>query len=134
MQNFLKNTNQTVTYNFALEKLFSTISDSLIVLKSDAEISRHNVGSLTSIIENKDEDDEDTSEESFEDYHDELDTNHNNSSNPEETEFSIMADDCGPVPCDYLFADTSLSDQSVGIKLKLNSARPNISFQVELCW
>ena len=121
MQKFLKNTNQTVTYNFAFEKLFSTISDSLVVLKSDAEINRQNVGSLTVNMGNKDED-VDSSKESFEDYHDELYTNHNNSSISEETEFSIMADDCSPVPCDYLFADTSLSDQSVGIKLKLNSA------------
>ena len=120
MKNLLANKNQTLSYNFSFEKFFSKITDSLVILKSDEEISRQTVGTLMSNTDSHWEDSlevdvteegsgEEDLDKSLEDYFE----SHPNTTS-EDNQLSILTNVCNPAPCDYLFAGSSLSDQSVG--------------------
>ena len=118
----------------SFSKLFSSIADSLVILKSHAEISEQNIKRL--MYENNSSESFESeeslesleinetsfsSEESSENVEDFLLGEDQQTENITQSVLSIIKEDCGDVRCDFLLADSGLSDEEIGKRLLFNA-------------
>ena len=124
-----------VDHFHTFSKLFSAIADSLVILKSQAEVSDQNIKrlkyendpsesfeseeSLESMEMNETGFDQ-SSEESTESVEDFLFSQDQQNENTTQSVLSIIKEDCGDSRCDFSFADSGLSDEEIGKRLLLN--------------
>ena len=113
-------------------KLFSAIADSLVILKSHAEVSHQNIKRLVyheneypesfeseeslEILEinEKGFNQNQSSEESLESVEDSFFGDDRQNENISQSVLSIIKEDCGDAPCDFWFAGSVMSDEEIG--------------------
>ena len=118
----------------AFSKLFSSIADSFVMMKSHAEVSEQNIKRL--VYENNSTDSleseeslesyeinekvfDQSSEESSESVEDFLFGEDQQNENITQSVLTIIKEDCGDAPCDFWFADSGMSDEEIGKILKI---------------
>lgn len=118
----------------AFSKLFSSIADSFVILKSHAEVSEQNIKRLmnennsTESFESEESLEsqeinekvfDQSSEESAESVEDFLFGKDQQNENITQSVLTIIKEDCGDAPCDFWFADSGMSDEGIGRYLKI---------------
>ena len=113
-------------------KLFSSIAESFVILKSHAEVSHQNIKRLVyheneypesfeseeslEILEinEKGFNQNQSSEESLESVEDSFFGDDRQNENISQSVLSIIKEDCGDAPCDFWFAGSVMSDEEIG--------------------
>ena len=111
-------------------KLFSSIAESFVILKSHAEVSDQNIKRLMygenespesfeseeslESLEIKEKGFDQSSEESSESVEDYFFGDDRQNENRTQSVLSIIKEDCGDAPCDFWFAGSVMSDEEIG--------------------